>query len=183
MICFERISTSRSGFFLALVPPARFERAACGVGIRSSVQLSYGGIPAVPALPATAARQLRPWARSLRCVTKRKGDTERDAQPCLEVWGASAPPRRRPGRGWHRSLGGPLTRPCGLFFASRLRPPPPPLIYHGGLRSCRTAWSGERWSMRFSMCSRGRRHIRWREQQLCVVRPRAGRSVARETHG
>ena len=36
-------STSRSGFFLALVPPARFERAACGLGIRRSVQLSYGG--------------------------------------------------------------------------------------------------------------------------------------------
>lgn len=122
--------------------------------------------------PSPRRRRGRCARGRARCVASPSGERYRKECECSAVvWrcmGASAPPLRRPGRGWHRSLGGHRTRPCGLLDASRLRPPPPPLVYHGGLRSCRTAWSGERWSMRFSMCSRGRRHIRWREQQPCV---------------
>ena len=99
----------------------------------------------------------------------------------LEVLGL--PPRRTaaPGGAGTVRVAGRRTRPCGLLYASRLRPPPPPLVYRGGLRSCRTAWSGGRWSMRFSTNARFRaaRHIGWLEQQLrrVTARPRAGRSV------
>jgi hypothetical protein len=49
--------------YIKLIPPARFERAACGLGNRRSIHLSYGGITA----NATIGNRLEQVKLKLNC--------------------------------------------------------------------------------------------------------------------